>query len=158
MDDAADQLIELASGGNDVVYASITYILGVNLETLVLTGTAALDGTGNELDNRLFGNPGANRLEGLAGNDWIEGRAGDDTLVSGIGDDIFTFAPGCGVDVVSDFGNGRDRINLTAFHTGPGGMLVTHVGSDTVLIFATGDVITLQGVAAITLQGDLIIA
>jgi Ca2+-binding RTX toxin-like protein len=158
VESATDRVVEAAGGGNDGVYAAITYALGANLEKLVLTGAAALDGTGNTLDNRLFGNLGANRLEGLAGNDWLDGGGGADTLVGGTGDDTFSFAPGCGADVVSDFGNGRDRINLAAFHARSGGMLVTHAGADTVLTFAIGDSITLHGVAAVTLQGDQIIA
>lgn len=46
-----------------------------------------IDGTGNELDNRLIGNRGDNVLTGLAGDDTIEGGNGKDRLLGGAGDD-----------------------------------------------------------------------
>ena len=50
-----DVVIENIDQGIDTVDAAIDYILGANLENLnLLEGTAALNGTGNELNNRLF--------------------------------------------------------------------------------------------------------
>ena len=47
--------------------ASIRWVLDANqeLEDLVLTGTADINGFGNGLANRLTGNSGANQLDGL---------------------------------------------------------------------------------------------
>jgi hypothetical protein len=45
------------------VRSSITWTLGANIENLVLTGTAAINGTGNSLANRITGNSAANVLE-----------------------------------------------------------------------------------------------
>ena len=39
---------------------SVTYTLGANVENLVLTGAAAINGTGNALTNILTGNAGNN--------------------------------------------------------------------------------------------------
>ncbi|NJL71357.1 MAG: hypothetical protein HC888_06955, partial [Candidatus Competibacteraceae bacterium] len=50
-----------------------------------------VDGTGNELDNRLVGNRGNNVLLGLAGNDVLEGGAGTDDLDGGDGTDTAVF-------------------------------------------------------------------
>ncbi len=90
VDDAGDVVIEAFGEGTDTVYGGITYALTANVENLILTGTAAIDGTGNELDNMLTGNAGANVLTGSAGND---------TYVIGVGDLVME-AAGEGVDTV----------------------------------------------------------
>ncbi len=86
----------------DTLTASTTTILnGVNalVESLTLTGTAAISGTGNANNNTLIGNSGNNTLDGLAGNDNLQGGAGNDTLIGGLGDDIL------------DGGSGTDSLN-----------------------------------------------
>src|SRR5581483_3911435 len=55
----SDTITENANEGTDTVRASITWTLGTNLENLVLTGTSAINGTGNALANTITGN-GAN--------------------------------------------------------------------------------------------------
>ena len=44
--------------------ASVSRTLGANQENLVLTGTAAINGTGNTLANAITGNAAANSLQG----------------------------------------------------------------------------------------------
>ncbi len=58
VDNVADVAGEVA-GGTDTVLSSITHTLSVNLEDLILTGAAAINGTGNAKDNVVTGN-GAN--------------------------------------------------------------------------------------------------
>ena len=66
-------------------------------------------------DDRLDGGPGNDRLYGGQGSDRLAGGAGDDRLVGGPGADVFVVAPGEGQDTVTDFTDGVDRIDLTAF-------------------------------------------
>ena len=47
VDNAGDVVTEAAGGGTDTVQSSISYVLGANVENLTLTGTAAINGTGN---------------------------------------------------------------------------------------------------------------
>ena len=64
-------------GGIDTVIASISYTLGDDVENLTLTGSAAINGTGNDLANVIKGNSGANVLAGRKGNDTYYVGAGD---------------------------------------------------------------------------------
>ncbi|MFT4012794.1 MAG: calcium-binding protein [Paracoccus sp. (in: a-proteobacteria)] len=84
---AGDRVIEAANGGNDTVYAGFTRGIEANVENLVLTGAAAINGTGNALANQITGNAAANILNGGAGNDTLNGGAGNDTLIGGLGTD-----------------------------------------------------------------------
>jgi trimeric autotransporter adhesin len=78
VDNAADAISEAASQGTDTVSASVSYTLAVNVEQLVLMGSAAISGAGNATDNRLTGNSAANALNGGAGADTMIGGGGDD--------------------------------------------------------------------------------
>jgi Ca2+-binding RTX toxin-like protein len=89
------------TGGRDLVRSSISHTLAANVEELVLSGSSATNGTGNELGNKLTGNTGANRLDG---------RAGSDTLVGGSGADVFVIGSTSGSDTLSDFAKGVDRL------------------------------------------------
>ncbi|MDD1428538.1 sodium:calcium exchanger, partial [Dolichospermum sp. ST_sed9] len=53
----------------DTLSASVTTTLPSGVENLILTGTAAINGTGNAGDNVLQGNSANNTLTGLDGND-----------------------------------------------------------------------------------------
>lgn len=87
LDNVGDVVIEDVGGGMDTVASSITYTLGDNLENLILTGSAAIDGTGNAGDNLIVGNAGRNVLSGGAGNDTIVVGGGDANKASAGGFD-----------------------------------------------------------------------
>src|SRR3569623_1227686 len=93
VDNTADVVTENLNEGTDTVQSSVTYTLGNNVENLTLTGTAAINGTGNSLNNILTGNSLTNTLTG---------GLGDDTYVISTGD-VVAEAANAGTDtVVSD--------------------------------------------------------
>ena len=78
VDNVGDVVLENVNEGTDKVNSSISYTLGANVENLTLTGSAAINGTGNALDNIITGNTGANVLAGGAGNDtYVVDNVGD---------------------------------------------------------------------------------
>jgi Ca2+-binding RTX toxin-like protein len=125
VDDIGDQVTELTGEGNDTVWSGINYTLGDNVENLVLTGTAAIKGTGNSLnntmvgntaDNQLFGLSGNDILTGLGGNDWLDGGTGADTMSGGLGDDTY-IVDNAGDLVVEFEGEGTDTVQSSVSTT-----------------------------------------
>ena len=102
VDTTTDVTNEAANEGTDTVRSAVTWTLGTNLENLSLTGAAAVNGTGNALNNLLTGNSGANILTGAAGNDTLDGAGGADILVGGTGADSYVFGRGWGLDTVQE--------------------------------------------------------
>ncbi|WP_300006469.1 cadherin domain-containing protein, partial [Anabaena sp. AL09] len=78
VDNIGDIIAEGLNSGIDTVESSITWTLKTNLENLTLTGTTAINGTGNNLNNIITGNTGNNVLNGGAGADTLIGGAGND--------------------------------------------------------------------------------
>ena len=85
VDNIGDRVIENLNEGTDAVFSTVDFTLTANVETLVLQGAGNLSGTGNALDNKLFGNTGDNTLNGGAGADRLTGGLGNDTFVFNAG-------------------------------------------------------------------------
>jgi len=107
---SGDLVVEAANGGTDTVQASFSYTLGSNVEHLTLTGTAAINGTGNSLNNTITGNSANNVLSGANGADTLRGGLGNDTVNGGSGNDIFLFGRGEGQDLVQDSSGTADKL------------------------------------------------
>jgi Ca2+-binding RTX toxin-like protein len=119
VDDAGDLVFENLNEGTDAVFATVNQTLSANVETLVLQGSGNLTGTGNALDNKLYGNTGDNTLDGGAGIDRLTGGTGNDTFVFSAGQ-----ADG---DIIVDFdGQGAAAGDLLQFvGYGPGATFTT---------------------------------
>ncbi|MCG7392854.1 PQQ-dependent sugar dehydrogenase [Microvirga sp. ACRRW] len=159
VDDVKDVVVEKTGEGKDTIKTKVSYALtdAMSVEVLWTTntaGTAAINLTGNKLDNQISGNAGINLLSGLAGADIIRGLGGDDQINGGTGND----------DLHGDAGNDRlyggagdDKLE------GGAGMdrLTGGTGADTFVWLATTDTSIVTAQADIVLdfneaQGDLL--
>jgi|GEM_PF-1790327 len=68
---------------------------------------------GGDLRDVIRGNGGDDRLIGNGGDDELDGGAGNDVKTGGAGADSFVFAAQNGDDVVTDFEDGLDTLDLT---------------------------------------------
>ena len=99
---STDVVTENTGEGTDTVKSSVTLTLANNVENLTLTGTNAINGTGNGLANVLTGNSAKNTLSGGVGNDTLDGAAGADTLAGGTGNDTYVLGRGYGAETVQE--------------------------------------------------------
>jgi hypothetical protein len=154
VDNTGDKVNESSNAGSDLVESSITYSISSlgNVEHIVLTGTGAINATGNGGANMLRGSAGKNTLTGGSGADVLQGLGGDDTLNDsgggrglldgGAGNDTLTgsserqlFVGGPGNDTIAT-SSGAD---ILAFNPGHGQDLVrASTGADNVLSLGGG--------------------
>jgi len=136
-------LTENANEGIDSVSASVTQTLGANIEALFLTGSTAINGTGNTLANLLRGNTGVNTLVGGGGADILEGGGGNDILSNTSGNTLLD--GGAGNDTMTGAANNDLLIGGTgndALTTGQGADIIAFNkgdGVDTVAASTTTD-------------------
>lgn len=107
VDDGSDRIVESEGEGTDTVNSSVSFTLANHLENLSLTGSAAINATGNATNNILRGNAADNRLDGAQGADRMVGGLGNDTY----------FVDNTGDAVVEDVNGGNDKVISTADYT-----------------------------------------
>lgn len=121
-----DEVIELFGEGNDTVHSirANVSIAGTYVENIRLDGIRHINGTGNELDNSLYGNEGNNVLIGAGGSDYIEGGKGNDILyggtgsnilIGGLGDDTYHVSSRTDT-LIERAGEGYDRVSASVDH------------------------------------------
>ncbi len=109
-----DTIVEDAFEGTDTVQTSLSVyrLNAAHVENLTYTGTGRFTGIGNSLDNIITGG---------AGEDFLFAGQGDDVLTGRGGADIFFFdSPIAGIDRITDFISGSDRIFFNRSIYGPG--------------------------------------
>ena len=91
----------------------------------------------------------AQQIVGTEGDDMLVGGEDDESMTGGGGDDVFVFHPNNGNDTITDFRDGPDRIDLSAFSTisGMSDLTVTQDGDDAVIDLTAhgGGTIRLEG-------------
>jgi Ca2+-binding RTX toxin-like protein len=143
VDNAGDSVVEASGEGTDLVYTTLSsYTLGANVENLDYNAvTGNFVGTGNSLDNNVFGGSGTDTLSGLDGNDELRGESGADTMSGGNGNDLLI--GGTGADVMTGGADADTFRWSTQFESGLG------ASADRITDFASGaDIIDLGSVDA----------
>ncbi len=156
VDNIYDVVVELAGGGTDTVRASSNYVLGAEIENLVLLGSSGISGTGNASNNTITGNNGANVIDGAGGNDIMQGGSGNDTyLVESAGDTVVELSSG-GTDHVQSsvtFTMGANVENLTL--TGSGNTNGTGNSSSNAIVGNAGHNVLNGGGGTDTMTGGM---
>ena len=129
----------LAQGQNDLVFAGsgADFVAGgAGNDTLRgegggddMLGQGGSDALyGGDGDDTIHGGGGADLILGQGGDDRLEGHVGSDTMRGGAGNDVYVLADashsGVGAatrDTIDTWGQGMDRIDLSAIDARPGG-------------------------------------
>ncbi len=135
-------------GGNDVLRS------GAGADTLA--GGAGHDRLiGGAGADRLYGNSGRDRLEGGSGNDLMVGGNGRDVLQGDGGADTFVFAADQrGSDLITDFEDGLDMLQIDGLAGGLGALTIVQNGADTALYWNDRLQVTLAQFEAVNLGAD----
>ncbi|MDX2288903.1 MAG: calcium-binding protein [Hyphomicrobiaceae bacterium] len=103
--DGSDTIIEAASGGTDLVLSSVSHILALNVENLTLTGNAAINGTGNTLNNTIIASDANNVLDGLGGTDTLSYASAAAAVTISLALTTDQVTGGSGIDRIAGFEN-----------------------------------------------------
>ena len=96
--------------------STVNFTLGANIERLTLAG-AALNGTGNGINNVITGNNNNNMLNGEGGADTLDGGLGNDVMRGGAGNDVYLVNSGLDQAIETSAGDGVDRVEASVSFT-----------------------------------------
>jgi Ca2+-binding RTX toxin-like protein len=152
VDAATDTVKEDLDAGYDVVYTTLaSYTLTANVDKLEFKGSGKFSGTGNALDNDIYGGAGDDTINGMGGSDALYGNEGNDSVLGGDGDDAIDV--GTGTADVADGGAGDDTLVLL-------GDFDDYVRSrlsatDTKLVnSSTGESVIIRNIETVVFNGD----
>lgn len=116
--------------------------------------------TGSGVDNIDSGG-GDDKIDAGSGKDIVQGGPGNDLLFGGGGADVFVFGAGSGADVIADFEDGIDRIDLSSLGFSNAGdvlKLARQSGKDVEIDFGNGDTLIIKNIDLSQLShGDFIL-
>ncbi|MEM9153997.1 MAG: hypothetical protein AAGB13_03020 [Cyanobacteria bacterium P01_F01_bin.33] len=123
-----------------------------NFDDVFDSSQGVVNGNDDSEDGTIFGLDGDDILIGGRDRDVLSGGAGDDTLTGGLGVDTFVYAPDAlGADVITDFTDGEDLLDVSAFSFGAADLQAViggaqQIGAATLLTFAPDNTALLQDV------------
>ncbi|WP_137888973.1 M10 family metallopeptidase [Pseudomonas sp. 2FE] len=116
----------------DSVWSSVNWTLGANFESLVLIGSAAINGTGNNLNNTLYASAGNNALDGGAGVDLLNYDLATTAVSVNLASTAAQATGGSGSDTLSNFENlTGSQYNDTLTGSTVANVLIGGTGNDT---------------------------
>ena len=155
--DLADRIEGMA--GNDRILGQLgndTLLGGIGQDSLFGgAGDDRLLGDGD--DDLLSGGLGRDTLLGGAGSDTLTGGAGDDVLNGGALADVFVLTRGGGRDIIQDYQDGVDRLDVRALTSDFAALTISQHDANAWVQYM-GVRVTLLGVDAATLDaGDFLL-
>ena len=143
--DNTSEFITLSPGqltnipGGAWVLAGNDTVIGSTDSELILGNDGQDSISGGEGNDSLFGGKGNDQLFGDAGDDFLSGDRDIDTLTGGQGSDTFALSTGGGLDIITDFDNTTDYIQVPA-NLNIGDILIQTAGANTILtVKSTGE-------------------
>lgn len=148
-----DDLVFIQPIGDPIVDPGFGPDFAINIvqgtdENDTLTGTDGMDD--------LFGGAGDDVLNGGAEWDYLIGEGGNDTLTGGADMDTFFFGEDTGNDVITDFTEGEDYIDLVAAGVTMDDLSITQEDGDTLVSWGDNSVL-LKGFTGTLDEGSLIL-
>lgn len=137
----------LGDAGNDTILAGDDrdWLRGGDGDDTLLGQGGNDDVRGGNGNDAVFGGVGSDTLFGNNGNDRLKGFSGNDELTGGAGSDVFMFSDATEIDVIHDFQNGTDMIEIDA------------TGIDTIanltISYAGGNATVLYNTSRIVMEG-----
>ncbi len=117
VENSGDVIIENLDEGFDSVSLTATWTMSANVNSVNMQNSGgAINCTGNDIDNQIFGNSSVNVIAGGGGNDILSGEGGADTMSGGTGDDL-CFVDNAGDVVIENANEGTDQIYSTVSYT-----------------------------------------